>query len=76
MKKITLHKTTHLFALLGLLLSTIAWPQSQRFTSNGSFTVPAGITSITVEVWGAGGKGSTLSTNTAGGGGGGGAYAK
>ena len=76
MKKITLHKTTHLFALLGLLLSTIAWPQSQRFTTNGSFTVPAGITSITVEVWGAGGKGSTLTTNTGGGGGGGGAYAK
>lgn len=30
---------------------------SQRFTSNGTFTVPAGVTRIMVEVWGAGGGG-------------------
>ena len=48
---------------------------SQTFTSGGTFTVPAGVTSITVECWGAGGGGSTRSTTGAGGGGGGGAYA-
>jgi hypothetical protein len=38
-------------------------------------TVPIGVTKITVEVWGAGGKGGTR-TNGGGGGGGGGAYAR
>ena len=53
-----------------------AQPVSQTFSSNGSFTVPAGVTSITVECWGAGGAGggSTLNNN-GGSGGGGGAYA-
>lgn len=46
------------------------------FTSNGSFTVPTGVTQITVEVWGAGGSGSTRTNNGAGGGGGGGAYSR
>ncbi len=46
------------------------------FYSSGTFTVPDGVTSITVEVWGAGGGGATItSKNTGGGGGGGGAYA-
>lgn len=47
------------------------------FTSNTTFTVPAGVTSIKVECWGAGGKGSNVSTSSTGtgGGGGGGAYA-
>lgn len=76
MKKITLPVYSNLVLLVVILLSTLGWAQSQRFTSNGIFTVPAGINSITVEAWGAGGKGSSLSTNTAGGGGGGGAYAK
>lgn len=44
--------------------------------SSGSFTVPEGVTSITVECWGGGGGGATItSKNTGGGGGGGGAYA-
>ncbi|MDP2336943.1 MAG: hypothetical protein Q8N05_10950, partial [Bacteroidota bacterium] len=48
----------------------------QTFTTNGTFTVPAGVTSITVECWGAGGGGSSISTSGAqGGGGGGGAFA-
>ena len=76
MKKITLPVYSNLILLVVILLTTLGWAQSQRFTTSGSFTVPAGITSITVETWGAGGKGSTLSTNMAGGGGGGGAYAK
>ncbi|MDH3381691.1 MAG: GEVED domain-containing protein, partial [Flavobacteriaceae bacterium] len=50
---------------------------TQTFTTSGTFTVPAGVTSIAVEAWGAGGGGgSTASNNQAGSGGGGGAYAK
>ncbi|MFN8466045.1 MAG: MBG domain-containing protein [Caldilineaceae bacterium] len=43
-----------------------------------SWTVPAGVTSISIECWGGGGGGGTDSSNTSGGagGGGGGAYAK
>lgn len=50
------------------------------YTSPGShsFEVPAGITELTVEVWGAGGSGGGAEdfANRAGGGGGGGGYAK
>lgn len=50
--------------------------RSQTYTTPGrkTFTVPAGVTSITVECWGAGGSGGTRSSDGAGGGGGGGAY--
>ncbi len=44
-------------------------------TVNGTWTVPCGVTSITVETWGAGGGGGPRS-NVATGGGGGGAYAQ
>ena len=45
---------------------------------SGTWTAPAGVTSITIECWGAGGGGGmdTNSNNGGGGGGGGGAYAK
>ncbi len=49
------------------------------FASNGTFTVPAGVTQITVEAWGAGGGGGSGLGSTCwdgGGGGGGGAYAR
>lgn len=58
---------------------------NQIFTSNGTFTVPAGVTFIAVDVWGAGGAGGTGGasqnytgywTYTAGGGGASGGYAK
>lgn len=52
---------------------------SKTFTSNGSFTVPKGITSITIETWGGGGAGGGVSAAFAskgGGGGGGGGYNK
>ncbi|MBK6344320.1 MAG: choice-of-anchor J domain-containing protein [Bacteroidales bacterium] len=51
---------------------------SQTFTSSGSYTVPAGVTVITVECWGGGGSGGGQSANNSAGGGGGagGAYAK
>ncbi|MBS7256168.1 T9SS sorting signal type C domain-containing protein [Flavobacterium branchiicola] len=69
-------------ALLFLLFSIPIFAQPPHtFTSNGSLEVPAGITSVTVEAWGAGGAGGGASgalgtTGRSAGGGGGGAYAK
>lgn len=51
------------------LYSHTSWAQMQEFTSSGVFTVPTGVTEITVEVIGAGGSGGG---NGSGGGGGGG----
>src|SRR5258706_4839697 len=73
---------THI-VLLGfqalLLLPAIAGAQqliTQTFTSSGMFAVPAGVTSVDVQVWGGGGGGggadSYKAKNRAGGGGGGG----
>jgi plastocyanin len=64
------------FALVYLFIPGQVFAQgSQSFTSSNTFTVPVGVTSITVECWGAGGGGGSRSINGAGGGGGGGAYA-
>lgn len=69
-------------AFLGMILwiglfSNAAQAQSKTFTSSTTFTVPHGVTSVSVECWGGGGKGgSTVSNGTETGGGGGGAYAK
>lgn len=52
--------------------SIAVFSQSQAFTSTGTFTVPAGVTSVTIEVVGAGGNGGS----NGGGGGGGGGYAQ
>ncbi|MBK6904853.1 MAG: hypothetical protein IPH04_19110 [Saprospirales bacterium] len=50
--------------------------QSQTFTSSGTYTVPAGVTAIVVQVWGAGGGGGSGNAgNNSRGGGGGGAFA-
>lgn len=50
---------------------------TQTFSTSGSFTVPAGVTAITVEVWGGGGAGGGATGNpSAGGGGAGGSYVK
>ena len=54
-----------------------AQPQSQTFTSGGSFTVPAGVTQVTVECWGGGGGGGRSRGNpSTGGGGAGGSYVR
>ena len=37
-------------------------PGSQAFTANGTYTVPFGYSSITIEVWGAGGGGAAWDT--------------
>lgn len=47
----------------------------QIFTASGTFTVPAGVTEVVVEVWGGGGGGGGgTSTSNGGSGGGGGGY--
>jgi Bacterial Ig-like domain (group 2). len=46
--------------------------QSQTFSSSGTFIAPAGVTSVSVQCWGAGGGGGGSATNKSGGGGGGG----
>jgi parallel beta-helix repeat protein len=62
---------------LAALPAKIALADSQTLTTSGNWTVPAGVTSITVECWGGGGGGASVSSNnTGGGGGGGGAYSK
>jgi hypothetical protein len=70
-------KKRFVFFLL-LSISLISLGQPQTFTSSGSYTVPASVTSIIVECWGAGGGGGSSNTNgtarRAGGGGGGGGY--
>jgi len=57
--------------------TTAAGEHSEYFMESGthSWTTPAGVTSLSVECWGAGGGGGNPN-NTGGGGGGGGAYAK
>ncbi len=57
---------------------TLGQTVSKSYTSAGTstFTVPSGVTNITVECWGAGGGGGSRSNNGCGGGGGGGAYAR
>jgi hypothetical protein len=67
--------------LAAMLLAGKSFGQgSQTFSAAGtfSFTVPAGVTSITVETWGAGGKGGSTSGGSSNetGGGGGGAYSR
>lgn len=74
-------QTCKIFLLAAALIFAIgsSFGQTQTFTTNGSFTVPAGVTSITVECWGGGGRGGSAILNgvsEAGGGGGGGAYSK
>lgn len=59
--------------LLGLaLLAGNADAAQDVITASGTWTAPAGVTSVTVEVWGGGGAGGGNSTTVDGGGGGGG----
>lgn len=39
-------------------------PGSQTFTANGTFVVPTGTTTLTIEAWGAGGEGGAAATTT------------
>uniref|UniRef100_UPI003594124E glycine-rich domain-containing protein n=1 Tax=Haliscomenobacter sp. TaxID=2717303 RepID=UPI003594124E len=58
-----------ILACCGLVTSLDA--QSLTFNSSGTFIVPTGVTSITVQSWGAGGGGASGSSANRGGGGGG-----
>lgn len=72
----TITSSNSIFPASGL---TFTWTPITivAFTNSGTFTVPCGVTSITVETWGAGGGGGRSTTNgRTTGGGGGGAYAK
>lgn len=63
------------FFLLFLFNQQVSFGQTTRtltFTSPGTWTVPADVTEITVEAWGAGGAGGGSTSNSAGGGSGGG----
>ena len=69
------------FVFIALFFFKGAIAQTQTFTSSGTFTVPAGVTTVQVEAWGGGGAGGGVASGIfpptrAGGGGGGGAYAK
>ncbi|HOM91004.1 MAG TPA: hypothetical protein PKW65_09780, partial [Bacteroidia bacterium] len=69
------------FVFIALFFFKGAIAQTQTFTSSGTFTVPAGVTTVQVEAWGGGGAGGGVASgflppNRAGGGGGGGAYLK
>ncbi len=57
-----------------LFLNIGVFSQSQTFNSSGTFTVPVGVTSVTVKAWGGGGGGRSGNGSTGGGGGGGAAY--
>lgn len=60
-----------------LAVGSLAQAATVTFTSSGTWTAPAGITSVDVEVWGGGGAGGGQNQNSdGGGGGGGGAYSK
>ena len=61
-----------------LIPTTPAYAATAIYTTPGAYpwTVPSGVSSITVEVWGGGGKGATMTINGGGGGGGGGAYSR
>ncbi|RZJ67738.1 MAG: choice-of-anchor D domain-containing protein [Flavobacterium sp.] len=62
--------------VLFLLIGNEAFSQSpQTFDTTNTWTVPAGVTSVTVQAWGGGGHGASRTSNGRGGGGGGGAYA-
>ncbi|MCY7411423.1 MAG: hypothetical protein LH473_14210, partial [Chitinophagales bacterium] len=62
-------KISSLIILICFCVIAFAQNGVQEFTTSGTFTVPAGVKEITIEVVGAGGNGGG---NGAGGGGGGG----
>jgi hypothetical protein len=81
--KIVLPNQTRLCSLALFFFTSLVVAQfnrTQTFTSNGTFTVPAGVTTLQVEAWGAGGAGGGVSGTTsnarAAGGGSGGTFTR
>ncbi|UAY50643.1 PKD-like domain-containing protein [Ferruginibacter albus] len=84
------HKNTHSLSLYkraglviafligGLFVTTVSLAQTTNtYNSSTTWTCPIGVSSITVECWGAGGAGGGATANpSSGGGGGGGSYVK
>ncbi|SFU30672.1 hypothetical protein SAMN05216480_101591 [Pustulibacterium marinum] len=77
------HRVHSSLIALCLLFSAVVFSQNNQTETfntpgNSTFEVPCGVTSITIEAWGAGGAGGGSSNNNAGGGagGGGGAYVR
>ena len=66
------------YAIYAEYAGNVGYNRFVEFTESGTFAVPVGVTSITVEVWGAGGGGGGGAIGHGGGGGGGGSggYAK
>jgi len=68
------------FATVGLLGIATQAQTTQQYTANGSFVVPAGISTVQVEAWGGGGAGGGVnganSSTRAGGGGSGGTFTR
>ena len=60
-----------LFLLIGVQIGFSQSPYTDNTPGASSFTVPAGVTSVTISLWGAGGAGGGSTTNTQGGSGGG-----
>ncbi len=68
---------TLLVFLTSMLFATSSSAQTTAtFNASGNFITPAGVTTATVEAWGAGGAGGGSTSSSDGGGGGGGAYSK
>ncbi|MBL0014158.1 MAG: T9SS type A sorting domain-containing protein [Flavobacterium sp.] len=69
---------TLLLCFTSMLFTTTSSAQTTAtFNASGNFITPAGVTTATVEAWGAGGAGGGSTSNSdGGGGGGGGAYSK
>ncbi|MBG6060776.1 hypothetical protein IWX83_000548 [Flavobacterium sp. CG_9.1] len=74
-KKLLSIKNSLIFVLL-LLFSFSFGQTTQTYTTSGTFTVPVGVTSITVEAWGGGGGGQQGGNGGGSSGGGGGGYAR
>lgn len=73
---LTTLRTTALLLLVSAIGEEASGQVTQTFTATGSWTAPAGVTSVTVKCWGGGGGGGGTAVNSsAGGGGAGGAYA-
>ena len=77
MKTITLYDKK-IILIIGLLISTfIGYAQSpETFNTNGTFIVPAGVTTVQVDAWGGGGGGDSRAGSRPGGAGGGGAFTR
>jgi hypothetical protein len=71
-------RATFAFFIATLFVLGDVFGQTQTFTANGTFIVPAGVTAVTVEAWGGGGAGggTDATINKGGGGGAGGSYTK